>query len=135
LYSVFYSKRYYSTANLTNTVLVSQTTGIIVGLNNTATLQATLWGDGPWGNGRNWDGAGKIVTGTLHYTGNPAFLQPFQGDYHIAQASAAIDKGVPAGVTTDLDGQARPRGPAPDLGADECYLLDKRLYLPILLRN
>jgi hypothetical protein len=33
--------------------------------------------------------------------------------------SEAIDRGVEAGVTTDIDGNARPYGPAPDLGAVE----------------
>ena len=39
--------------------------------------------------------------------------------YHLTAASAAIDQGVDAGVTTDIDGQVRPMGLAPDLGADE----------------
>ena len=40
-----------------------------------------------------------------------------RGDYHIGRGSAAIDRGVNAGVTTDKDG--RPRDAKPDLGAYE----------------
>jgi uncharacterized repeat protein (TIGR01451 family) len=46
-------------------------------------------------------------------------VDPDNGDYHIGPGSAAIDAGVDAGVTTDIDGQARPSGLGPDLGADE----------------
>jgi hypothetical protein len=43
------------------------------------------------------------------------------GDLHLREAAAdAVDRGVIVqGVTVDWDGQARPRGPAPDIGADE----------------
>jgi hypothetical protein len=46
-------------------------------------------------------------------------VDPDSGDYHIGPGSAAIDAGVDAGVTTDIDGEARPFGAGYDLGADE----------------
>ena len=66
---------------------------------------------------------------TLHYTegGAPSFqaINPLTGDpqldatYHLQAGSAAIDAGVDAGVTLDIDGQVRPWGAGYDIGADE----------------
>jgi uncharacterized repeat protein (TIGR01451 family) len=108
-----------STAWLTNTILVSHTVGITVTAGNTATLEATLWGDAGSAGLPNWGGAGTILTGTYNYWGKPVFVDPDAGDYHIGPDSAAIDQGVPTTVTMDIDEDHRPQGPAPDLGADE----------------
>jgi hypothetical protein len=62
--------------------------------------------------------AGSIVV-TNAYTGTASFMNPAARDYHLRRASTAIDKGVSTGLATDIDGQARPTGSAPDLGADE----------------
>jgi len=76
--------------------------------------------------------AGSLATITL----NPLFVSPGSGsaapfpasasyDYHLANASPAIDLGLtgitaPAGLNSlDLDNNARTYGPAPDLGAYE----------------
>ena len=67
------------------------------------------------------------------HTGNPAFINPDFGDYHIGELSAARDMGVPSGVMIDIDGERRPMGPAWDLGADEFFL--NYLFLPLTLRN
>jgi uncharacterized repeat protein (TIGR01451 family) len=99
---------------LTNTILVSHTVGITVTSGNTATLESTLWN----GNLTDWGGAGTINTNN-NYTGSAAFLNPAGGDYHLGPTSAAIDKGIDAGIAGDIDGDARPQGAAPDLGADE----------------
>ena len=109
----------YGTATLTNTILVSHTVGIYADANGEAVLEATLWGADEWANGTDCDGTGTIVTGTHNYTGIPAFLSTAAGDYHIGTASAARNKGVDAGVTTDIDDEARPFENIPDLGADE----------------
>ena len=123
---------------LTNTILVSHTVGITVAAGNTATLTATLWGTGTWGNDTDWDGAGTIITGTVNLSGTPAFVDPDAGNYHILSNSAAIDAGVDAGITTDIDGNPRPRDgdcdsiAVVDIGAVEYYGC---VYLPIVLRN
>ncbi|NIO71782.1 MAG: DUF11 domain-containing protein, partial [Anaerolineae bacterium] len=109
----------YQTAALTNTILVSHTVGITVTAGNMATLERTLWGSGAWANLADTGGAGIIYTGTYNYTGDPAFVDPDGGNYHIGAASAAIDEGMDAGVTVDIDGESRPVGTDPDLGADE----------------
>ncbi len=80
------------------------------------TLDSTLWN----GNSANTGGSGTITT-INDYTGDPAFAAPLTGNYHIASTSAAIDRGMDAQVGDDMDGQPRPNGAAPDLGADEYY--------------
>ena len=122
-----------STVWLTNTILVSQTVGIQVSGGSTATLQATLWGAGTWANQRDWQlDSGSLVTGTVNVWGDPDFLAPALGNYHIGPASAALDAGVDAGVPVDIDGQPRPIGPAPDLGADE---RGYALFLPQVMKS
>jgi parallel beta-helix repeat protein len=101
-------------ATLTNTILVSHSVGITVTAGNTVFMEGTLW----YGNGVNWDGAGKMDQ-SAGYVGNPAFLDPGSGNYHVDSGSAAIDKGIDAGIPTDIDGDGRPLGTGPDLGADE----------------
>jgi hypothetical protein len=120
-----------ATVAMTNTILVSHTVGITVAAGNTATLECTLWGTGAWANDTDWGGAGTIITGTCNYWGDPAFLDPDAGDYHIGPGSAAIDMGVDAGVTTDIDGDTRDA--MPDLGADERAGIG--IYLPIILKD
>jgi uncharacterized repeat protein (TIGR01451 family) len=125
---MFYS--FYSTVALTNTILVSHAVGVYVTADNTATLEGTLWGDGAWANGTDWSGEGNITTGTVNLWGDPAFLDPDDGDYHISFGSAAVDAGVDAGVTDDIDGDPRTDG-YPDMGADElmgALLVTKQAY-------
>jgi len=120
-----------------NTVLVSHSVGISVAAGNSAGLEATLWGEGIWANAPDWAGEGVIVTGTVNVWGDPAFVEPGGGDYHITPGSVAVDAGVNAGVRADIDGDARPDNCAFDIGADELYTgnLCPRLYLPLLVRR
>jgi len=119
-----------STVWLTNTILASQTVGITVTAGNTATLNRTLW----YGNASDRGGAGTI-NHSGDAAGDPAFVDPGRGDYHIGSGSAAIGRGVAAGVTTDKDG--RPRDARPDLGAYEFQgaTTDTYLYLPIVVKG
>jgi uncharacterized repeat protein (TIGR01451 family) len=109
----------FSNIALTNTILVSHMVGITVAAGNTATLEATLWEDVGSAGLPNWGGAGAIFTGTVNVWGDPAFLDPDAGDYHLGPGSAALDRGGPTSVSSDIDGAYRPQGQAPDLGADE----------------
>ena len=100
-----------SQATLVNSIIVGQDIGLQVGDDSIATLNGVLWFD----NQSNISGGG-VVTVTSEYTGDPAFAED---GYHLTAASAAIDRGVNAGVETDLDGLPRLVGAAPDLGAHE----------------
>lgn len=65
--------------------------------------------------------AGALGPGNL--SRDPLFAGPAwgtPGDYHLQPGSPAIDAGAPAGAPAiDLEGQSRPQGPAPDIGAYE----------------
>jgi hypothetical protein len=113
---------YGSTAALTNTIVVSHTVGITLPAGRAITLNGILW----FGNGTDMGGGG-VYTITNEYSGNPAFAAD---GYHINAGSAAINRGVNAGLSVDVDGD--PRLSPPDLGADE-YVL--KSYMPIIFRN
>jgi hypothetical protein len=69
------------------------------------------------------DGASASLAGNLSNAPLSLFSDPATGDLHLlGSASAAIDQGVtlPAGLCDDdIDGDLRPIGIAPDIGADE----------------
>ena len=65
---------------------------------------------------------------------NPIYGDPKLGDaYHLLFSSAAIDQGVASSVAWDIDGDPRPHGAAPDIGADEFIPVD--LFLPLVVRH
>lgn len=111
---------------LRNAILASQTTGIVVEQDATASVEGVLW----HGNQTNAGGAGTALVSKAS-TGDPAFAAD---GYHILFASQAIDAGVDAGVGEDIDGQVRPRQ-IPDLGADEYWPSEAQgyaIYLPVV---
>jgi uncharacterized repeat protein (TIGR01451 family) len=100
----------------TNTVIASQTVGISVNNGSTATLNGVLWYN-------TAITSSQSLTSTIfvhnQVTGDPDFVDPGTGDYHITASSAAWDSGVNSGWLNDMDDQARPMGWGYDLGADE----------------
>ena len=124
---------FHGRVDLVNVIVASQTVGITMSrdLNlgfpaEGTTLDGVLWFD----NGANIGGMGTITI-TQAYTGNPAFVDPDNGNYHIGPGSAAIDAGVDAGTDHDVDDQPRPFGAGYDIGADEYYptlLVSKQAY-------
>jgi hypothetical protein len=120
-----------SAVALTNTILASHTVGVSVIEGSTGTLAATLWGSGAWANQEDWGGGGSLETGSHNYQHDPAFVAPDAGDYHIGPGSGALDRGLGSRIFEDIDGDPRPIGAAPDLGADEIW----QLRLPLTLRS
>jgi hypothetical protein len=114
----------YVTLVLTNTIVASHTWGITntFPTSSTVTADHTLF----WANGHD------DIQGTNAVTADPAFLNPGSGDYHLSPGSAAIDAGVEAGESVDIDGDSRPLNLAPDIGADEAWRRD--VFLPLVLR-
>ncbi len=100
-----------TSVQLTNTIIVSQTTGVFAAGGTAAMLDGVLW----YSNTANTDGTGSVAA-TSVVTGDPAFDTD---GYHLLSGSAAIDQGLNAGVTEDIDGQPRPMDLGYDLGADE----------------
>jgi hypothetical protein len=109
---------------MTNTIVFSHTEGIVAGEQSTVTLQATLW----HANETDYGGAGTIST-INDQSGDPAFASD---GYHLTGSSAAIDAGVNAGVSADIDGDPRPLSGGYDIGSDESL---QRVYLPLVVRN
>jgi hypothetical protein len=110
-----------SSVTLTNTIISGQAsgTGVSAASSATARLMRTLF----YGNLLNTSG-GTISNLNEVSSGDPGFLDPFTLNYHIAGAplpSAARDQGVATSATTDVDGQPRSLGSAPDIGADETF--------------
>ncbi len=103
---VFGSSANPSTAALDNTIIVSQSVGI-VNFNGSVDVNGVLW----YGNGANYTGA---VTVSSEITGSPEFVLPTIGDYRLGKSSAAIDAGIDAGIKTDIEGKLRDAHP--DLG-------------------
>jgi hypothetical protein len=100
---------------LTNTILVRHSVGITVSPGNAATLNGVLW----YGNGANTAGAGTVTLDNA-VTGDPAFAPD---GFHLTADSAALDAGIDGALPTDIDGDERPQGAAPDLGADEIIVV------------
>lgn len=112
-----------STVAMANTILMSHTVGVTATAGNRVALNSVLWHS----NTTNTGGVGYITV-TQEYTGDPAFAAD---GYHLTSGSAAIGKGVNAGVDRDIDGDPRPLGDACDLGSDEFAY---HIYLPMILR-
>jgi putative cofactor-binding repeat protein len=124
-----------STVGMTNTIVVSHAVGVqALGSDVVIDLEATLWGAGAWANTTDTVAVsgGTVNTGAINLWELPAFVDPDDGDYHLLFGSSAVDAGVDAGVTDDIDGDVRPLGAAPDLGADETWEV---VFLPLVLRN
>jgi len=105
-----------------NNIVTSYTMGITNTYPISSTINAThnLF----WNNVHNGD------VGLNPVFGDPAFVDP-NGDFHIGSGSAAIDAALPIQVGLDIDGDVRPMGPLPDIGADETRY---KVYLPLIVR-
>ena len=103
-----------SQVSLVNTILAEQQLAVRATEGNSVTLQATMWDN----NIVNFKlGAGEIFTGSAKLN----FFAPahFVDAYHIDKDSDAVGVGVLTEVSTDIDGDGRPQGNGPELGADE----------------
>lgn len=97
---------------ITNTIVTSHT----VGINNTG---ASVQQDFNLFYGNATDTQGVVSGGSNSLNSDPLFVDPSGYDYHLGEGSAAIDAGMDAGVTIDIDGDIRPMGPGFDIGFDE----------------
>jgi parallel beta-helix repeat protein len=109
------------TAWFTNTLVYSHTIGLD-NVGGAVTLTQTLWD-------AVWTPTLGSVTEAGSFTGTAALDAD---GYHLTAASEAMNAALFSAIRADVDGERRPMGPAPDLGADEYpYFV---LYLPLVLR-
>lgn len=112
---------YYVNMVLTDTIVASTTWGIT----NTMPASSTVHAD----HTMFWANLHDGILGSNPVNGNPAFTAD---GYHLGPGSAAIDAGVNAGVTIDIDGDARPIGAGYDIGADERRMY---IFLPLVIKE
>jgi hypothetical protein len=117
-----------ATMVFTNTI-IDMPAGIFVDTAGAAILDTTLWNPifllQP---GLAVGGTGTVISSTNYYSA-PLLIRP---TFHLAPGSSAIDLGADAGVKVDIDGDPRPIGLLPDIGADERWIYT---YLPLVLRG
>lgn len=71
----------------------------------------------------DWNTATGSDTVGNSKSADPGFTNP-ASDLHITNTSPAFDAGITGtGITTDFDGETRPSGAAPDMGADEVQVV------------
>lgn len=105
---------------LHNTLFYSHTIGV-QNAGGAVTMTQTLW-----------DGVLTPTLGAVAETGSFTGTAALAADgYHLSEPSDAVDAGLFAGVGLDIDGQRRPMGGGPDLGADE-VASTLGVYLPLV---
>lgn len=104
-----------ATVSLIDTIIANQVTGVVADSVGEVSLDHTLFDNTAVPTVTT--GSGCIVS-TANYSGTTMFVAPGI-NFRLMGSSPAVDKGVDAGVTDDLDGRPRPVGLAPDLGAYE----------------
>jgi hypothetical protein len=115
------------TLTLVNNIVVSHTVGVshVIG-SGTVVSNSLLWAN---------EGGTLALSGTLSVFLDPLFVDPPNRDYHLRDDSPAIDAGADVGVSVDFEGDRRPMGAGPDIGADEFDARDKFIYLPLVIRE
>jgi predicted outer membrane repeat protein len=111
---------------ITNTIITNYLYGVKM---NSGTLNVDY--DLYFNNQSNVISYGGVFISGLHcLEGDPLFVNPAIGDYHLQVGSPAVNHGKNLGVLTDLDGT--PRDAKPDIGAYEFQWY--RIYLPAVRR-
>jgi predicted outer membrane repeat protein len=101
-----------STVNVTNTIVASHTVGLERGPSGLLAAERNLFF------GNTSDAAGS-VSNSDPVGGEPGFLDPEGGDYHLVLGSAGLDAGLDVGLGHDFEADLRHIGAGPDIGADE----------------
>jgi hypothetical protein len=114
----------YVSASLTNNIVSGHSEGITT----TTPASTTILADT-----NLFSNTVDLIVGT-----NTTLLDPrLTITYHLSADSPAVDAGVPSGLASDVDGDARPDGCFYDIGADEFHtgMGCNYVHLPLVLRS
>ncbi len=112
------------TAAVTNTIITSHTVGIQQAGGNISQDYSMFFGN-------TFNTASLVNNGANSFTGDPAFVDIANDDYHLAFESDALNKGIDVGVIEDFDGEPRPWQGAPEIGFDEREFF--KIYAPQMM--
>ncbi len=105
-----------SEVELRNTIVATQTVGIMVEDGSTVDIDSILW----YADAITLTEVAEAdVVLVNQINGDPDFSDPNSANFHIGPASAARDTGMVSGTPADIDGMVRPMGFGYDLGAYE----------------
>ncbi|MEM7031518.1 MAG: FG-GAP-like repeat-containing protein [Chloroflexota bacterium] len=104
------------TLNITNSIIASHTIGINTSFGMINEDYNLFFNNGIHLTGTVFSG------GNSQFDDDPAFVDPVNDDYHLADGSFAVDAGLDLGIIDDFDGDPRPQGNGADLGYDESSL-------------
>jgi hypothetical protein len=92
----------------------------------------TLGYNDVWNNtGGDYSG---VTPGAHDISADPLLVDPTNGDFHLSSGSPCIDAGDPVNYpATDFEGDPRPMGLAPDIGADEFRSLLTFSWRPVAM--
>lgn len=102
-----------ATVNVANSIVSGPGTALKTAASTTSTITS---GKNLFNGGTVSSGSGITLSGT-EITAAPDFVGA--SDFHLNATSPAVDAGAALGVVVDLDGNVRPSGAGPDLGAYE----------------
>ncbi len=117
-------------AYITNTIVTSHTIGIHRGTQVSVTQDFNLF------YGVITHVVGQVAGGANTRAGAPSFVDPTTDNYRLQTGSSAVDAAASTDIGDDYDGQLRPLGFGPDIGAFEFnpgWAL-RRVYLPVSQR-
>ncbi len=117
-------------AYITNTIITSHTIGIHRGTQVSVTQDFNLF------YGVITNVVGQVAGGANTQAGAPSFVDPTTDNYRLQAGSSAVDTAASTDIGDDYDGQLRPLGFGPDIGAFELnpgWVL-RRVYLPASMR-
>jgi hypothetical protein len=120
----------YITPTVVNNIVAFNSVGIRADVDAAGTLDYNdVWDNAE----QDYDLPGALQPGAHSLQVGPRFVNTVIGNYHLTSDSPCIDRGMDAGVTTDMDGHRRPLGAGYDIGADEWTAI--RVFAPIVVKR